>query len=245
MTPAIETRNLTVEFASRRGPVKALDNLDLTVQPGSIFGFLGPNGAGKTTTMHVLLGFVRATSGSAGIFGDDVRHSIARQRIGYLPELPETYRFLTGRELLTATGNLFLMKGKALRKRVGDVVEMVEMTQAADRRTGTYSRGMLQRICLAQAMVNDPDLLILDEPTGGLDPAGRMKIRKIIVRLRDRGKTIFFSSHELSEVELVCDRLAILSSGKVVAEGKTSEVVPPGKSLEKYFLEVTGTTANA
>ena len=245
MNNVIETVGLTVEFSSRCGVVQALDSLDLAVESGSIFGFLGPNGAGKTTAMHVLLGFISATSGIASIFGDDVRHSIARQRIGYLPEIPETYKFLTGRELLMATGHLFLMKGKKLRSRVEELLAMVGLDGAAERRTGTYSRGMLQRICLAQSLVNDPDLLILDEPTSGLDPVGRMKIREIILQLRTHGKTIFFSSHELSEVELVCDRLAILSQGRIVAEGRASEIIPPGKDLEKYFLGVIGRTEHA
>jgi len=220
--------------------VKALDGVSLTVPAGRVFGFLGPNGAGKTTTMHVLLGFVAATSGEARLFGADVRRSIARQRIGYLAEHPETYRFLTGRELLLKSGALFLLKGRDLRQRVSEVLELVDLREAANRRIATYSRGMLQRIGLAQALINDPDLVILDEPTGGLDPIGRLSIRRIIAGLRERGKTVFFSSHELSEVELVCDHIAILSGGRVVAEGAADELVKPGESLEKYFMRVVG-----
>ena len=220
--------------------MKALDGVSLTVPAGRVFGFLGPNGAGKTTTMHVLLGFVAATSGEARLFGADVRRSIARQRIGYLAEHPETYRFLTGRELLLKSGALFLLKGRDLRQRVSEVLELVDLREAANRRIATYSRGMLQRIGLAQALINDPDLVILDEPTGGLDPIGRLSIRRIIAGLRERGKTVFFSSHELSEVELVCDHIAILSGGRVVAEGAADELVKPGESLEKYFMRVVG-----
>lgn len=238
MDSAISISNLVVEFPSRQGAIRALDGLMLNVKPGQVFGFLGPNGAGKTTTMHVLLGFIAATSGEASIFGTDVRHSIARQRIGYLPEHPDTYRFLSGRELLEMTGRLFLMKGPPLRNRIDEVLVMTGIQAAADRRIATYSRGMMQRICLAQALINDPDLVILDEPTGSLDPIGRMEIRKIIADLRDRGKTVFFSSHELSEVELVCDHLAILVKGRVVAEGKASDLVKPNESLEKYFMRV-------
>ena len=238
MDTAVQTRELTVVFPSRPNPIRALDGLDLTVQTGHIFGFLGPNGAGKTTAMHVLLGFIPATSGDAGIFGTDVRDSVARQRIGYLPEQPDTYRFLTGRELLTLTGRLFHLRGKALRTRVAEVLAMTGIEDAADRRIATYSRGMMQRICLSQALINDPDLVFLDEPTGGLDPVGRMDVRRIILDLRDRGKTVFFSSHELSEVELVCDRLAILSRGKIVAEGAARDLVPEGERLERFFMRV-------
>jgi len=240
MEPAIETRDLTVVFPSRRGPVKALDGVSFSVKPGPVFGFLGPNGAGKTTTMHVLLGFAAATSGEALLFGTDVRQSIARQRLGYLAENPETYKTLTGRELLSMAACLFRMPGRERRTRIEKLLEMVDLTEAADRRVGTYSRGMMQRICLAQALINDPDLVVLDEPTGGLDPIARMAIRGIIAGLRDRGKTVFFSSHELSEVELVCDHLAILVRGRIVAEGASGELVKPGESLERYFMQVVG-----
>jgi ABC-2 type transport system ATP-binding protein len=240
MDSAIAIRDLTVVFPSRQGPIRALDGLTLDVKPGQVFGFLGPNGAGKTTAMHVLLGFIDATSGETRLFGADVRQSIARQRIGYLPEHPDTYRFLSGYELLTMTGRLFGMKGSPLRSRIQDLLDLTGIRGAADRRIATYSRGMMQRINLAQALVNDPDLVILDEPTGGLDPIGRMEIRKIIADLRNRVKTVFFSSHELSEVELVCDRLAILARGRLVAEGKAADLARPGESLEQYFMRVVG-----
>ncbi len=238
MGPAIDMRAVTVRFPSRGGVVTALDGLDLTVEPGQVFGFLGPNGAGKTTAMHVLLGFIEATEGEARLFGRDVRESIARRRIGYLPEHPDTYRFLTGRELLDATAALFRFDRRTRRQRVGEAIEAVDLGSAATRRIATYSRGMMQRICLAQALINDPDLVILDEPTGGLDPIGRMDIRRIIGELRDRGKTVFFSSHELSEVELVCDTLAILSRGRIAAQGPAESLVAPGEQLEKVFMKV-------
>jgi ABC-2 type transport system ATP-binding protein len=238
MSLAIETRDLTVEFRTRGGVVRALDRLNLSVHSGQVFGFLGPNGAGKTTAMHVLLGFLSPTSGEARLFGADVAASVARERIGYLPERPDAYRFLTGRELLAMAGRLFLMGGKELRTRVAEALESAGLADAADRRVGTYSRGMLQRICLAQALINDPDLVILDEPTGGLDPFARMRTRETISGLRARGKTVFFSSHELSEVELVCDRVAVLASGRIVAEGTVDELVPRGERLERYFMRV-------
>ena len=240
MESAIRIENLTVEFAGGTGIFRAVDGLSLTVGRGEVFGFLGPNGAGKSTTMHVLLGFVAATGGQASIFGTDVQAAIARRRIGYLPEQPDTYPFLTGRELLMLTGRLFGVPSAALRRRVDALLEELGLADAASRRIGTYSRGMLQRICLAQALVNEPDLLILDEPTGGLDPFGRRDVRNLIARLKAEGRTIFFSSHELSEVELVCDHLAVLSRGRLVAQGAARDLVPPGESLERYFLRVAG-----
>jgi ABC-2 type transport system ATP-binding protein len=238
MAYPVEIKDLTVVFPSGQGSVTALNRLSLTVEQGRVFGFLGPNGAGKTTTMHVLLGFVNPASGMARMFGADVQQSIARERIGYLPEHPDTYRFLNGRELLRFTGRLFRMRGQALESRIDEVLKEVDLADAAERRVGTYSRGMLQRIGLAQALINNPDLVILDEPTSGLDPIGRMAMRQIVLRLRDQGKTVFFSSHELSEVELVCDYIAIVARGSIVAEGIPSKLVGPGESLEKYFLRI-------
>ncbi len=241
MKTAIEIKDLSVIFPSRSGPVTALDNLNLEIKQGEVTGFLGPNGAGKTTTMHVLLGFIKATSGYASIFGTDVRKSIARNKIGYLPEHPDAYRFMTGREILKMTGHLFLLKGKKLHTRIGEVLQLTGIEHAANRRIATYSRGMMQRICMAQALINDPDLLILDEPTGGLDPIGRQAVRQIINNLRKQGKTIFFSSHELSEVELVCDQLIILANGKVVAKGNSAQLIKSGENLEQYFMDVITT----
>jgi len=214
----------------------ALQDLSLTVEPGTVYGFLGPNGAGKTTTIHILLGFQEATLGMARIFGVPVTQAIARDRIGYLSENPDTYDFLTGRELLTMAGRLFGMTDDAIKLRSETVLAETGMLSAADRRIASYSRGMRQRICLAQALINDPDLLILDEPTGGLDPLGRRDIRRLIADLKKAGKTVFFSSHELSEVELVCDRVAILSQGRLLAEGALADLVPAETSLERFFI---------
>ena len=240
---ALSFDRLGVRFRSRQAEVVALDNLSMNVPAGKIFGFLGPNGAGKTTAIHVLLGFQQATSGSAAVFGCDVRKPIARQRIGYLPEHPDAYRFLTGREMLLFAGNLCGLSGKTLMQRADAVLQEVDLAGAADRRFATYSRGMRQRICLAQALIHDPDLLILDEPTGGLDPIGRLLIRRIISDWRKRGKTVFFSSHELSEVELVCDRVCILARGRMVAQGVPHELAAPGESLEQFFMRVVADPA--
>lgn len=236
MQTAIEIEQLSVAFASRKGVVQALQSVSLHVGQGQVCGFLGLNGAGKTTCMHVLLGFIPATGGTARIFGMDVRTAIARERIGYLPENADTYRFLSGIELLTMTGRLFRMDRRRIADRAMAVLAQTGVESIADRLISTYSRGQRQRICLAQALMNDPDLLILDEPTGGLDPLGRMEVRRTIDALRTVGKTVFFSSHELSEVELVCDHIAILAGGKLIAQGAVKNLVPPGESMEKYFL---------
>ncbi|HIE10184.1 MAG TPA: ABC transporter ATP-binding protein [Kiritimatiellae bacterium] len=238
---ALEIKGLEVIFrAWRRRAVHAVRGVDLSVEENEVVGFLGPNGAGKTTVIHVLLGFIEPTRGEARVFDRDVRQSIARQRIGYLPEHPQLYRFLTGRELLTYSGRLFGLKGSSLRDAVERMLEFTGLGEAADRKIASYSRGMLQRIGIGQALINDPDLVILDEPTSGLDPLGRLEIRRMIGDLRTRGKTVFFSSHELSEVELVSDRVVILTAGRVVAEGRIEELMPAGKRLEQYFVEVVG-----
>jgi ABC-2 type transport system ATP-binding protein len=233
-----------VEFHSReldRTIKVALRGLDLSIHAGETFGFLGPNGAGKTTTMNVLLGFVNATSGRACLFGQDVREPIARQRIGYLPELTYYYKFLTVEELLRFYARIFNIPKREREKRINDVLKLVELDHARTRQIKTYSKGMQQRAGLAQALINNPDLLILDEPTSGLDPIGRMKVREIIQRLKDDGKTVFFSSHELGEVETVCDRVAILHQGELKREGRVDEITREFNcDLEQAFLRIIG-----
>ena len=241
MIPAIDIQNLSVSFPSSTGTVQALRNLTVSVAPGTVFGFIGPNGAGKTTTIQILLGFQNATQGTALLFGKSVTDAIAREKIGYLAENPDTYNFLSGRELLTMAGRLFNLPPSVIRTRSNQLLTETGLASAADRRIASYSRGMRQRICMAQALINDPDLLILDEPTGGLDPLGRMDIRRIIAERKKAGKTVFFSSHELSEVELACDRVAILSQGNLIAEGPVNELVSPGENLERYFIKAVST----
>ncbi len=243
MTPILQTQKLRVEYRSRelrQGTKIALHGLDLEVCAGEVFGFLGPNGAGKTTTMNVLLGFVPPTSGSASLFGIDVRQPISRQRIGYLPELTYYYKFLTAEELLRFYGKIFGLTRAEMDKRIPELLKLVELEHAANRPIKSYSKGMQQRAGLAQALINNPDLLVLDEPTSGLDPLGRMKVREIIQRLKNDGKTVFFSSHELGEVESVCDRVAIVHQGELKAVGSVSEVTGRHTSLEKAFLEIIG-----
>src|SRR5213593_1267030 len=249
METILETKSLRVEYRAQNsgsGKKLAVKDLNLSVQAGEVFGFLGPNGAGKTTTMNVLLGFVPATSGAASLFGVNVRQPIARQRIGYLPELTYYYKFLTAEELLRFYARIFGIPRPEADRRIEHLLKLVELDSARQRPIKTYSKGMQQRVGLAQALINNPDLLILDEPTSGLDPLGRMKVREIIQRLRNEGKTVFFSSHELGEVETVCDRVAILHQGELKVEGRVSELVRHYKqdNLEQVFLKIIGHELN-
>jgi ABC-2 type transport system ATP-binding protein len=239
----LKTEKLRVEFTSRefRQTTKvALASLNLEVNAGEVFGFLGPNGAGKTTTMNVLLGFVPPTSGAAYLFGIDVRQPIARQRIGYLPEMTYYYKFLTAEELLRFYAKIFGLPRGETDKRIDQLLKLVELEQARKRPIKSYSKGMQQRVGLAQALINNPDLLILDEPTSGLDPLGRMKVREIIQRLKNEGKTVFFSSHELGEVETVCDRVAIIHEGELKTVGRVNAIMESYPTLEKAFLNIIG-----
>lgn len=243
MSVILRTEKLRVEFKSRElGQMTkvALNGLNLEVSTGEVFGFLGPNGAGKTTTMNVLLGFVQPTSGTASLFGIDVHQPIARQRIGYLPEMTYYYKFLTAEELLRFYAQIFGLPRAEADRRINETLKLVELESARKRLIKTYSKGMQQRVGLAQALINNPDLLILDEPTSGLDPLGRMKVRDIIQRLKNEGKTVFFSSHELGEVETVCDRVAIISNGDLKAIGPVNQIMQGYPNLEKAFLSIIG-----
>jgi ABC-2 type transport system ATP-binding protein len=244
MTTILRTDKLRVEFESRefRQPVKvAVQGLDLEVNAGEVFGFIGPNGAGKTTTMNVLLGFVPPTSGTAYLFGIDIRQPIARQKIGYLPELTYYYKFLTAEELLRFYAKIFKIPRADADQRIDQLLKLVELESARKRLIKSYSKGMQQRVGLAQALINNPDLLILDEPTSGLDPLGRMKVREIIQRLKNEGKTVFFSSHELGEVETVCDRVGIIHQGQLKAIGRVDQIVQnKHANLEQAFLDIVG-----
>src|SRR3982751_2826857 len=243
MDAILELKNLRVEYKTRSSQDRklAVRDLNLSVQAGEVFGFLGPNGAGKTTTMNVLLGFVNATSGAAFLFGVDVRQPIARQRIGYLPELTYYYKFLTAEEILRFYARIFGIPRAEADRRIDQLLKLVELEHARKRPIKTYSKGMQQRVGLAQALINNPDLLILDEPTSGLDPLGRMKVREIIQRLKDEGRTVFFSSHELGEVETVCDRVAIINKGELKVEGSVSQLTAKYQAnLEQIFLQIIG-----
>ncbi|MGA2785887.1 MAG: ABC transporter ATP-binding protein [Verrucomicrobiota bacterium] len=243
MSIILKTEKLRVEFTSsefRQSTKVALSGLDLEVNVGEVFGFLGPNGAGKTTAINVLLGFVPPTRGAAYLFGIDVRQPIARQRIGYLPEMTYYYKFLTAEELLRFYAKIFGLSRTETDQRIDQLLKLVELEPARKRPIKSYSKGMQQRIGLAQALINNPDLLILDEPTSGLDPLGRMKVREIIQRLKNEGKTVFFSSHELGEVETICDRVAIINQGELKAVGTVAGITGQRASLEKAFLDIIG-----
>ncbi len=224
----IEIRNLTKDFRVgfwRNRPVRALDDLSLEVHKGDVFGFLGPNGAGKTTTLKLLMGLLRATSGSAHILGEPVDAVSMRGRIGFLPENPYFYDYLTPEELLTYVGRLFGIRQPALGKKVRSLLERVGLADARRLQLRKFSKGMIQRIGVAQAIINDPEVVFLDEPMSGLDPLGRREVRDVIVSMKDQGVTVFFSSHILPDVEAICDRVAILRKGKLQAVGALEEIL--------------------
>lgn len=225
--PAVEIRGLVKDFSvGLRGvKLRAVDHLDLRVEAGQVYGLLGPNGSGKSTTIKVLLGLLAASAGEGRIFGVPCARVEARRAVGYLPESPYFYRHLTGRELVRFYGRMCGLARKGLEERIAEVLQAVGLGEAAERRVGTYSKGMLQRIGLAQALVHDPRLLILDEPTAGVDPVGSAEITRLILQLKARGKTILITSHLLAQIEDICDRVAILDRGRLVLEGAVTELV--------------------
>lgn len=228
MTGAIEIRNLTKRF----GTVTALAGFDLSVPRGSIFGFLGPNGAGKTTTVKVTLGLMRPTSGSVELGVPGVSH------VGYLPENPYFYDYLSGREFLDFCARLFGLEASRRRERVEALLRDVGLEKAAGTHLRKYSKGMLQRIGIAQALINDPELVLLDEPMTGLDPVGRVEVKRIIQDLHERGKTVLFNSHILSDVHELCTRIAIMREGRVVWTGSVDEALGEAPTLEDFFMQV-------
>lgn len=230
----IELTQLTKDYETgflRKKRVRALDHLSLEVRRGEIFGFLGPNGAGKTTTLKLLMRLIYPTSGSARILGRAIDDVETHSRIGYLPENPYFYDYLTGRELLDYTAALFGMPRDVTATRGQELLALVGLDSSrANRQLRKYSKGMLQRIGIAQALVNDPEVVFLDEPMSGLDPIGRREVRDLLLSLREQGKTVFFSSHILSDVEALCDRAAILSRGKLHRCGTVQQLTGSGDS---------------
>jgi ABC-2 type transport system ATP-binding protein len=225
---AIELKQLAKSYQVgnlRRRQVRALHGFDLTVAPGEVFGLLGPNGAGKSTTIKILLNLIRATSGTARLFGIETTRREARERVGFLPENPTPYDYLTGREFVYYAGQLAGLSGATLQQNVSRVLDQVGMTNASALQIRKYSKGMTQRIALAQALVAEPRLLILDEPTSGLDVLGRQLIRDIILAERARGATVLLCSHIIPDVEALCDKVAVLIGGKVVKEGAVSSLL--------------------
>jgi ABC-2 type transport system ATP-binding protein len=237
--PAIELRRITKDYAvGLRGMrLRALDDVSLRVEAGEVFGLLGPNGSGKSTAIKILLGLIRPTAGGGEVFGIPVERAEARRAVGYLPASSDFYRHLTGRELVDFHGRLAGLRGPRLRERVTAAIELAGIApEAAERRVGTYSQGMQRRIGLAQALVHDPALVVLDEPTSGLDPFGTEAVGKVVRKLKAEGKTILLTSHLLSHVEELCDRVAILNQGRLIFESRVSEL-PGGVRLDELFRE--------
>ena len=227
----------------RRRRVRALEGISFSVEAGEIFGFVGPNGAGKTTTIRILMGLIRASSGSARLFGHPVPSRAARARLGFLPEAPYFYEYLTVVELLDLVGRLFGMDRTARRKRADELCELVGLAGARKQPMRSFSKGMLQRAGIAQALMSDPELVVLDEPTSGLDPLGRKEVRDIILDLRARKKTVFFSSHILADVQAIADRVAIIVKGKLHDVGRIDELVDRTVRSVAVRLQVSGDKA--
>lgn len=223
MEAALETKGLSKTYRGLR-KVRALEPLDLSIAPGTVFGLLGANGAGKSTLVKTILGICRATTGYALIFGRDSRNPDARLQVGYLPEGTHFARYLTGRNVLEYFGQLAGLTGDRLREQVTLKLKLVGMADWADKKVAKYSKGMRQRIGLAQAMLGDPRLIILDEPTDGVDPEGRHHIRELIIRLGKEGVTLFLNSHMLSEVETVCHEIGIMYQGRLLKRGKVQDI---------------------
>jgi len=232
---AVEIQDLSKDFrlpTMKRQRFRAVDRLNLTVEEGEVYGLLGPNGSGKSTTMKMLLGLLKPTSGRCTIFGRSSNDTASRLDVGFLPENPYFYRHLTGTETLRFYGRLCGLGGRSLNARIAELLDLVHLTDAADRRLGGYSKGMLQRIGLAQAVIHDPRLLLLDEPTAGVDPAGSRQIRDLILAFREQGKTVILSSHLLAQVQEVTDRVGILAHGRMVRQGRLDELISIAEQIE-------------
>jgi len=229
------SKTYRVGFFARR--VRAVEDLSFEVRAGEIFGLLGPNGAGKTTALKMLLGFVKPTSGHAFIAGQRVGTVASRRELGYLPENPALYEFLRGDEYLVFAGRLCGLSRADARKRTAEMLERVGLAGRADRPIRKFSKGMVQRLALAQALVGDPRIAILDEPMSGLDPIGRKDVRDLILQLRDEGRTVLFSTHILSDVEAICDRVGILVEGRLTDCGALADLVAPGARAVELVVE--------
>jgi len=225
--PAVAVQGLTKVFPIpfRRTKLVALRGLSLEVAPGQVYGLLGPNGSGKSTALKIILGLVAATAGTSKLFGCDSREVRSRQAVGFLPENPYFYKYLTGEETLRFYGKLCGLHGQKLKTRTNELLELVHLQDARNRRVGGFSKGMLQRIGLAQSLIQEPKLVVLDEPTAGVDPAGSREIRDLILALKRRGITVLLSSHLLAQVQEICDRVGILAGGILVREGYVQDLL--------------------
>jgi len=245
----IEITNLTKDYEIgfwRKRKVRALDGLSLSIDGGQIFGFLGANGAGKTTTLKLLMRLIFPTGGSAQILGHDIRDVSMHQRIGYLPENPYFYDYLTAREFLDYCAQIFGYPAETRRKRAADLLARVKLDEKRwDTQLRKFSKGMLQRVGLAQSLVNDPEIVFLDEPMSGLDPVGRREVRDLIAELRDEGKTVFMCSHILSDIEVLCDQVAILKQGRLAQVGYLDELRRKTEGPNRMEVMATGTDADS
>ena len=227
MDPAIDVSDLRKTYRTpfARKKVEALRGVTFTVERGTIFGFVGPNGAGKTTTIRTLMGLIRPSGGTAKILGHAIPSRAARFKVGFLPESPYFYDYLTVNELMDLTGRLFGVPAATRKQRADKLIERVGLGRARSQSLKKFSKGMLQRAGLAQALMNDPEVVVLDEPMSGLDPIGRKEVRDLILELREQGKTVFFSSHILTDIEAIADRVAIIARGALTAQGTPAELI--------------------
>jgi ABC-2 type transport system ATP-binding protein len=239
--PAVAVLGLTKVFPVHfhRQTIVAVKDLNLRIEPGEVYGLLGPNGSGKSTTLKIILGLVSPTRGRTEIFGRDSRLVESREAVGFLPENPYFYKYLTGNETLRFFGRLSGLRGAALKNRINELLDLVGLSKARNRRLGTYSKGMLQRIGLAQALIHDPRLVVLDEPTAGVDPAGSRDIRDLILDLKGRGITVLLSSHLLAQAQEICDRVGILADGVLVREGHLQELIAIENQTELVITDAS------
>jgi len=236
---AIVMQGITKVYKSgflKRKTIRALNGFSISVTPGQVFGVLGPNGAGKSTAIKILLGLVYPSSGNASVFGREVSHWKSREAIGYVPEHPTLYGYLTGFEFLSLSSRLHSLSSKERKRKTADVLEWVGMSESAGMFIRQYSKGMMQRLILAQALVSQPKLLVLDEPTSGLDPLGRVKIREIIQREKEKNTTILFCTHIISDAEMLCDELVILAKGSVVCSGDLNALLSTSSSKQTVWF---------
>lgn len=249
MEPIIEIKNLTKDYETgfwRKKKVRALDDLTLSVNSGQIFGFLGGNGAGKTTTIKILMSLLFATSGTAKILGHDISDVKMHQEIGYCPENPYFYDYLTAFELMNYFGEIFGVSGPKRKEKAAELLTKVGLAEKDwNKQLRKFSKGMLQRVGLAQSLINDPKVVFLDEPMSGLDPMGRREIRDLIAGLREKGTTVFMSTHILSDVEALCDQVAILRGGKLAATGKLDDLLASGGEDMSFEVNASGVSAEA
>jgi len=233
----LKITGLEKTFYPRRTQLKVVDGVSLDVNSGEVFGFLGPNGAGKTTTVKMIVGLLFPDKGKIEIANHPSTSSAAQQITGFMPETPQFYLYLKAREVLQLAGELFNRPIEQLRKDVPRILEQVGLSEAAERNVGRFSKGMHQRLAFAITLINDPQLLIFDEPLDGLDPLGRQDFKKLILDLKKRGKTVFFSSHILADVEELCDQVAILNQGKILCQGQPRHLTGGKMSLEDFFVQ--------